>query len=805
MRIVSDRFKDIQNELIRPQAELYFEVGSDVLNALNAAEIYGVSLDLDDTVAPIVPPNACINEKYYAIVGDSKGVDDPNRICAPDDPTVLPDIAVPYGVTPYTAANTEALIGNGTNFYQNFIGFPVPATLSFKGGLIPEQIRVEIYDFDLETWSTEKTIVNTEMSEEIVFEPDDYETAGKYRRFYALNSEESGRYQFNFLRIDYGSGYGGVDGHPPVVYKNNYISSINIDTETDLTSQTLPSYEMKVEVLDVDEIYTPNSDYWTNQFEEGSICYFKLGFDIDGFIEYIPFFLGKLTKAPTYEHGKITFDVAINLRGGGTSQDDFNSTDRIYSLPYLSTGNTGDGVVSDTFFNIIELARAFNTYDVFHGQTDIDESLCNCFAELECDNTRQLIANALGCYITCGFNTIDLHNTNDIQYREFQDYLTRYEQIQNTLESKQKVGKIDITRNWNTLSSDYADIQATEQVRIEANETNWCEFKVPFYAIGKISVVNYNKTNSQAAVSIDFVSGSELDEYTSSDGYIRITLWFKSNKVTNIRPVVRFFRVDNEQLHEITEIEDATGETYENSNELITYPHVAGKAKRVALLVSEMPNKYEVDVMQNFLYELGDIIRLETQKDIFKTCVITGLNFTLPGSSGHVSCRKIFSMLDCTSAVFNPKGVVFNSSGTLGAETTTVLTTDENCIVAGIMRNVVGGSQFPFYIGQNLLYILGAVTVHRTFGAYDFDTNVTHYFTDLNGHEWGYFMIECDPDEPITTTVPIVELPEYDETETGDVDAFALTNLIRTIYSEQGMTAPVDYTCTTHEVIPPTP
>ena len=88
MRIVSDRFKDIQNELIRPQAELYFEVGSDVLNALNAAEIYGVSLDLDDTVAPIVPPNACINEKYYAIVGDSKGVDDPNRICAPDDPTV---------------------------------------------------------------------------------------------------------------------------------------------------------------------------------------------------------------------------------------------------------------------------------------------------------------------------------------------------------------------------------------------------------------------------------------------------------------------------------------------------------------------------------------------------------------------------------------------------------------------------------------------------------------------------------------------------------------------------------------------
>lgn len=798
MRNVSELFKNIQNELIRPQMRLFFEVGSDLASV---AYIGGSSdtpaLDFDDSVAPIVLPKVCTNENFYAIVGDNVGVDNPNRICAPDDVSETPNVSVPMGVTREVLSEIDSVvIGSNVNYYENFIGIPpTGATICFVGGVVPDKIVVERYDGGTDTWEVEQTILNPDGEHLIEFIPADDEYIGSFRRFRISHEFITTRYQVSWVKTHYVESAHGNSA--PVVFENNLISSVNIDMETDLTSQTLPSCEMTVECLDVDEIYTPESDYWKTIFTDGVPCYFKCGYETDSNdVEYVPLFYGKLTQAPDYDAGKLTFRVKVDLNDVWRS--DFES------IPH-SGMNTGDGVVSDTFSNLISDLQLFDSYNVFHGASDEADSLCNYYGEMDADHARQLVANALGCFIVPGINVVDLHNTNDIQYKTYEDYLTRYEQVQNTLESQPKVGKIDISRYEYTLSADYQDIQTAQQVECLANDYVDCDYIVPFYAIGKFTVTNYNKTNSQATVTVDGAVGTGITEFIDDNGYALVTLRFHSNKLTKIRPTVRFYQVETAQYHEIEYAEGETGEVYENNNELITNGYVADKAKRVARIMSDMPNKYEVDVIQNYQYELGDVIRLETQKGVYKTCAITGLKYSFPGSNGHVTCRMIFSMLNCTSAVFNPKGVVFYNSGYLGEEVTTILTTDKNCIVVGIMRNVVGGSQSPLYVGQHLLYILGAVTVHRTFGAYDFDTNVTHYFTDLNGHEWGYFMIVCNPDEPITTTVPIVELPEYDDTETGGVDAFALTNLIRTIYSEQDMTAPVDYTCTTHEVTPPTP
>ena len=138
MKYVSEQFKEKQDEIIRPALKLYFEVGSDVTNAVSllSNEEYAYDMGFDTDIAPVVDPSVCVNEHYYAVLGDNSPVDDPNRICSPDISEGmydLPTTTVPMGITPYTPANTESLIGSDSEeFWHTFVPFPVHSTLSFK-------------------------------------------------------------------------------------------------------------------------------------------------------------------------------------------------------------------------------------------------------------------------------------------------------------------------------------------------------------------------------------------------------------------------------------------------------------------------------------------------------------------------------------------------------------------------------------------------------------------------------------------------------------------------------------------------
>ena len=781
MKFVSEQFKNILNEQIRPATRLYFEIGSNVSD-LVGGNFEHSNIGLDDDFAPTAYSDGT-NEYYYAVIGDERGVDDPNRICPPtkvDGEFPAPTHTIPYGVTPYTAANTEVLIGNSTVFYNNFIGFNAPVLISFKGH-IPDVIRVEIFDDDLETWSTETTITNEDLNEEILFTPSDYSLGGKFRRFWVKNTTEDGRFQFNWIIREW-------ESEAPAVFEDSHIASCNISMETDLTSQALPSYEMTVECLDVDEEYTPDTEYWEDQFKEGTKCYFKVGYEIDGITEYIPFFFGKLSKAPTYSAGKITFNVAFDWSNRWNVD--------LYSIPNKNL-NTGDIVDGVTFFDIMDYrSDLFTHYDVFRDQTDIDNSVCNYFGSIPFGEARQLIANALGCYITVGLGSVDLHNSNDIQYKSYEDYVTRWEQIQNTLDSQPKVGKISVTRNENRLSSNSVQRSLAERFYVHAGENEWATYNIPFYAVGKFVVNNYNKSVPSAAVQANY-------EYTASedikpDGTVDIELEFWSDTNTYLQPVVTFYGVDNAQFQE-TEIisDDKRGEEYINTNDLVTNSYISGKVMRVAHLINDVSNQYEIDVVQDYRYELGDVVRLETETNKFKTCVVTGLNFALPGSSGHITCRKIFSMLDCPQAVIDPNGLTVTSVDTTHQEfTLTVKETSENGVIVAYMPKST-----TIVYGTNVVFILGASKIHYSSGGYEYDVGNTKYLTDLNGHNWSYIAFSVGDGETVDTTAPVVQLPAYDETKTNSDLAFGLVNLIRHIYETQGMTAPVDYTCETHNVV----
>lgn len=775
MRIVSNQFKETMNEIIRPATKLYFEVGTDVLESVT---VHGETHDeLDDTYVPIVPPKDCTNNNYYAIVGDGIGVDDPNRICAPADASVMPDVSVPYGMTPYTAADTEVLIGSSTEFYNNFNPFDVAATLCFKNH-IPDVIRVEIYDFDTETWSTEATIYNSELSEEVTFVPSDRTLAGYSRRFWVKNTTKAGRFQLNWIRRNLSIQR--YDGGTPVVFENNHVSSCSISEETDLTSQTLPSYEMTIECLDPDEEYTPDTDYWGKQFQEGSECFFKLGYEINGIPEYIPMFCGTLTKAPAYSEGKITFNVSINWR-------------ITWAIDFVSqanrTLNTGDIVDSSLFKDIIEIYSLFDSYDVFHGEDDERGSECNYFGEINANEAHQLIANALGCFITAGINTVDLHNANDIQYRSVNDYVTRYEQVQATLESQPKVGKIIVKRNENLVSANTASVTIPSRVYLRANESVDIEYKVPFFAISKFQVTDYRSSVPGASITAeyDYIPYEE----TGEDGMAIVTIMFTSlsNQNTYIQPIITFYGVDNNKYDETETIDKDAGETYENNNDLITNGYTAGKARRVAHLISDINNQYDVDVVQDFRYELGDVIRLETQKNVFKTCVVTGLYFTLPGSNGHITCRKIFSMLDCPDVIQDARGLTISTTDTDDSEINyTIAEASESGVVVGYTPAEAG-----FWADR--LYILGSKKIEGDIGGVPVEAEFSGYLTDLNGHDWYFYTHTIKVGADIDTTAPVVELPAYDYTTGATVEAWGVICLLKHLYESQGMTAPVDYTC----------
>ena len=126
-----------------------------------------------------------------AVVGDGKGVDDPNRICAAvinggTFPT--PTHLVPTGVTIVANANQEVLIGSTSDDYANYLAGNAPISVSFKGGLIPERIRIERKGLSYgSTWQAYKTVDNTDMKEEFVIPEDSYGTMYRYR-FYLLNT-----------------------------------------------------------------------------------------------------------------------------------------------------------------------------------------------------------------------------------------------------------------------------------------------------------------------------------------------------------------------------------------------------------------------------------------------------------------------------------------------------------------------------------------------------------------------------------------------------------------------------------------
>jgi len=756
MRYISEQFKAKQNQIIRPPLKLYFEVYSRVANSILANISFTESF-FDTDYVPIVRPDNCSNEHYYAVVGDGMPVDDPNRICAPNFYGTMPKISVPYGITPYVSAGTEYTIGDDT-YYKNFVGIPFGGVLSFKGGVIPERVTVERYEYSSSSWVVEQTINNPNLNEEITFTTSSIADSGKYRRF-KVYSSSAGRYQLNWIKGIYSY----LDS---VSFDNKNIVSVEVNEETDLTSQALPTYDMTVVCLDIDGTYNPDSEYWNKQFAIGQPCYLKCGYEVVGKTEYVPLMLGLIKETPKYEQNKITFKIAVSWKA-------ISLVTNFKSL-VNSELEPGDIVDNKLFKDIVP--SLFTTYDVFHGEVDERGSECNYYGIVDNNEVRQLVANAMGCFITAGIDTVDLHNTNDIQYNTFDNsYLTRYEQSKLVLNNMPKVGKIRVIRNEYTLSANYYEKEAEEAIEMPQGTAVTFEFILPFWAFGKYELIDAQSSDPDATLTI--LSFTEL---AKSDGTTEVGMRISSDVAITAQPIIRFYEVDRAEFEE-TETVENSDEEYVNDNYLVANGYNAGKVKRVAEFMSNVSNEYEIDVIQDFSREIGDIIRLETEKNVYKTCVITGLKFTLPGSKGHITCRKVFSPIDSEyyqSDVKTDQVFLYDDSGS-GYSYKIVQLKYSGCLI-GRMTFTNGGAR-TYYV------VLGAQWISVN------DTSMLGHIdiTDDNKHVWRATPILTYNAECI---YPSLDLGSYDSAApVNDEATFASMTLIMKLYEDQNMTSPVNY------------
>ena len=773
MRFVSNRFVEMQDEIIRaPFRNMYLYVGTDNGYPHNAPGGSLNDLGFDTSVAPVVAPKYCRNTRFYSVLGENVEVDNVFRICAPDGSGGLfaePNQLVPYGVTVYADANEEVIIGNPT-VALNFTNIRSRLNIVFSGVHIPHKLVVEWYDFSSNAWKVSGTYTGTGSS--WWFRYNNFGIPeNRFTRF-KISAPTAGRFQLAFVMEQWSI----ENDAPTVIFDRTSISKVNISENIDFTSQSLPSYDMTVDCLDINGSYAPETEYWKKQFKENTPVLFSVvSARKEGYAEYIDLFFGKLVEQPDYEQGKIKFKIAV----------DWKKKKSVRLMP--ETDNTlveGDPVAGTSFASIISTNELFDSYDVFPDITDRINSVCNKYGVIEAVDARQLIANALGCYIKSDINTIELENANAIQYKPICDYLTRYDQVKYTLESKPKVGKISIERGNNTLAADYVDIETADRKIIGDDEHRYVnfEFILPMDQFGKTALVNAQSTESDATVTLfDSVS----DFYIDDNGEAHAFLPFTSDYYTTAKPIVRFYKVDNNTVQETETLDNEANEVYENSNDLITNTYVASKVKRVAHLVSDISNQYEVDVVQDLRYEVGDVIRLETEKNVYKTCVITGLKFNLPGCNGHLTCRKIFSLLDSENVVDEPVGL----SVSFGITTITVTEASEVGSVVGIMNK--GATTYIFVLGVNKFdKTISGVTTQEDYNG---------SLIDLNGHEWKFAYYSVPSSTEIITAARKVLLPDYDYTRGATEGAFGAISLLKALYNEQEMSAPVDYNCEWNE------
>ena len=93
------------------------------------------------------------------------------------------------------------------------------------------------------------------------------------------------------------------------------------------------------------------------------------------------------------------------------------------------------------------------------------------------------------------------------------------------------------------------------------------------------------------------------------------------------------------------------------------------------------------------------------------------------------------------------------------------------------------------------IYVMGVEEFDMTVSGTTTQETYNGELTDLNNHSWKFAFFSVPSGTQIITGARIVDLPQYEVSSGISEGAFGAISLLKEIYKEQGMNAPVDYTC----------
>ena len=581
MKFVSDRYKEVMNETIRPTSQ--FQASLEMIDR---------SVESDATViaSEEMPFSSGVFDKvhecdYITFEGDFFRVGSNLRI--------VPE--------------------------ENFL----------KNGYVSSAICNEIGDFI----GIDRPVIEFNFRTSRNFIAMSYEFAYAYPRDIYVTYYLDGVMQGNFISHPTGLSYTDTENHiyecDRIIFNFNHMSTpncrlrlsrlvfgyekkfemsdiISVDhtLSVDPISSSLPYEKLSLKVNNLSKDYNPDNPrgIW-EYFSNGQPFSIRYGVEIDKRIEWVEAGRLVLSDAPTVDSSTATFEAV----------DILSTLTNVYNKGvWCAEGKT----LYDLAVDVFEDAGITN-YSLSESLKNIKTTAPSpVVPHREC---LQLIANAGACVLytdSHGTITLEEQTYKDVPEDFYLDFTKLFDKP--VVKKTEKLKSVDVSAH-----SLYKDITPTELCKYEAVEIN---------GITEIQVEYDMATDFET-----IVEGGELlsATYYAETAFLQISA---ESPVVNI--IVHGYKIIDDVSVVSTRVNDS-GEVCPLNNPLVTD---IDRAKVLGVWVStylKARNTYEANFRQDFSLDINDVILIRSDFEENIPARITKLQYRLPGQQGAISVRRV--------------------------------------------------------------------------------------------------------------------------------------------------------------------
>ena len=578
MKVVSDKFKEVMNQVVRPTSQFQASL-----------EMFDRSVSRDATVisSETMPYSTGVFDvahegDYATFERDFLEVGSKLRIC-PDN-----------GYIKNGYVSSVACDENGVFQQIPIIEFTFTQ---------PRQFIAMTYEFSLD-YPTEIRVTYFLNGEE----------QGQFRSFPTgvnfVDSDnhiyECDRVTFEFLKLS--------EPHHRLriskmvfgyekIFNMDSVISVDHTLSVDPISSSLSQENLKLSVNNLDKDYNPDNPQgiWT-YFTNGLPFSIRYGIRTDDAVEWVEAGRLVLSDAPTVDGTSASFEaidvlssLTDNYNKGVWNADGTNLYD--LAVDVLEDAGVTDYILPDSLKNIVTM------------------SPMPILPHKEC---LQIIANASECVLYTnaqGYIVIEkqIHDATPVDYHL--DFEKMFEKP--IVKKSELLKSVDVSVHSLKVSSEETEICKQEKVTVEDEK--------------EIQIMYDCATDVKAYV---------IGGFLKSANYYAHTAFLKISATSDVTIIAKGYAITDDTSVVSTKVNDQ-GEVCPVDNPLITDTARAERVGKWVGEYLKSRNSYDMDVRQDFILDVNDVIRVRSNFEDDIPARVTKLQFKLPGQQGAVSLRRV--------------------------------------------------------------------------------------------------------------------------------------------------------------------